>query len=92
MIAQEIRDTLIDNNIGYRSYLTIQSSTSDDIYYDINMPEDNVVYGLDYAKFTPVLWSGWQYHDEIINQLAAENEQLRQRIDKLEKLLLNVNL
>lgn len=75
-MAQNVRDVLIDNNIGYRPYLIIGKDN-----YDLKTPEENTVYGLDYSMFTPLLLSGWQYHEEQLHKLE-------ERISVLENTLM----
>lgn len=87
MIAQRIRDVLISNNIGYRSYLVIEDAETPETYHDLDISEDKVTYGLDYSKFTPVLWSGWQYHDKQIQELSAQISELKSDIKQLKKQL-----
>jgi hypothetical protein len=76
-IAQEVRDALIKNDMGCQSYMLIYDKDTQDSIYDLNTPEENVTYGLDYSKFVPVLWKGWQ----ILNKKI---ETLEQRIAQLE--------
>ena len=75
MIAQRIRDVLISNNIGYRSYLVIEDAETPETYHE------------DYSKFTPVLWSGWQYHDKQIQELSSQISELKSEIKQLKKQL-----
>ena len=83
MIAQQMRDVLTENGIGYRSYLNIISVKDDDFLYDVNTPESEVRYGIDYARLTPILWKGWQLHDDRITALEKENEALKAEIKAL---------
>ena len=81
--AQEIRDVLQNNNIGYRPYLVIEQKSEDGMIpiHDLNTPEtDEIIYSLDYSKFTPILWGGWQIHDKRIAKLEAEIERLKKMI------------
>lgn len=88
--AQDVLQVLKDYNIGYRSYLRISKQVTDsggekdeiDIF-DLNHNEDEVIYGLDYSKFVPVLWKGWQIHKSEIDVLKEQNEQLRVQIEDL---------
>lgn len=90
--AQDIRDTLINHDIGYRSYLLIHDNESEgEDIYDINADEESVTYGLDYSKLTPVLWKGWQIHqskldalEKRVETLEKENTELKQKIKTLE--------
>ena len=92
VVAQQIRDVLIANKIGYRSYLSIHDLSGDEMYYDLTVPEDKVSYAIDYSKFTPILWKGWQLHDEDITTLKEENEELKKRIMKLETTLSKISV
>ena len=83
MIAQQMRDVLTENGIGYRSYLNIISVKDDDFRYDLNASESEVRYGIDYARLTPILWKGWQLHDDRITALEKENEALKAEIKAL---------
>lgn len=83
VVAQQIRDVLIANKIGYRPYLSIHDLNGDEMYYDLTTPEDKVSYAIDYSKFTPILWKGWQLHDERITALEKENEALKAEIKAL---------
>lgn len=85
MMAQDIRDLLIENNYGYRPYLVIEKTSDGEggISYDLNEPEEDVTYGLDYSKFTPLLWRGWQYHDEELEKLKATINELQNKINEL---------
>jgi hypothetical protein len=44
--------------------------------YDLSAPESDVKYGLDYAKFVPILWKGWQILNDKCNQLEQRIAQL----------------
>lgn len=88
--AQEIRDVLVKHDIGYRSYLLIHDNNSDEDIYDLKTDEESVTYGLDYSKLTPVLWKGWQMHQERlevlekrVKSLETENVELKQKIETL---------
>lgn len=87
-IAQEVRDLLKDNDIGYRSYLNINEGRINpteeekemvfsDTFYDLDHNEDDVVYSLDYSKFVPLLLKGWQMQQKQIDELKAEIEILK---------------
>lgn len=73
--AQDIRDCLLENDIGYRSYLLIYKD-NDEQSFDLNIPEKDVTYGLDYSKLVPILWKGWQVHEEKIKLLENKIEEL----------------
>ena len=69
IIAQDLRDVLITNKIGFRPYLAIEDLENHNFHNDLNLPEDKVRYSIDYSKFTPILWKGWQIHDNKIKKL-----------------------
>nr|DAO53480.1 MAG TPA: hypothetical protein [Caudoviricetes sp.] len=80
-IAQNVRDVLIDNDIGYRSYLLIEDADGGDgEIHNLNASEDDVKYSLDYSKFTPILVAGWQYHEKKIKDLEARIEELEKKL------------
>lgn len=80
--AQQIRDVLQEHGIGLRPYLVIENNQDNhNPIYDLSTPEtDGITYGVDYSRFTPILWRGWQIHD-------AEIEELKDRITQLEARL-----
>jgi len=79
--AQDLRDTLRENGIGYRGYLLIMDNSEEGgNYYDLDHDEDYVTYGIDYSKLVSVLIKGWQMHEKKIASLE-------ERISKLEQLL-----
>lgn len=82
-IAQNVRDILINNNIGYRPFLIIKDNTENDNkedIYDLNANEEDVLYGIDYSKFTPLLVKGWQYHEQKIKELEDRVKELEERL------------
>lgn len=81
--AQDIRDMLINNNIGYRTLINISKNDDSEILVDLESPEDEVIYGVDYEQLIIPLVQGWQYQESLIKKL--EN-----RISELEKLFSNV--
>ena len=83
VVAQQVRDVLISNGIGYRSYMCIESVNDDSIFYDLTIPEDKVRYSIDYSKFTPILWKGWQIHDNEITALKHQINELKAEIKAL---------
>ena len=83
VVAQQVRDVLIANGISYRPYLSIESIEDDTIYYDLTTPEEKVHYSIDYSKFTPLLWKGWQIHDNEIETLKQQIKELKAEISAL---------
>lgn len=83
VVAQQIRDVLIANDVGYRSYMCIESTDDGSIYYDLTTPEEKVHYSIDYSKFTPLLWKGWQIHDNEIETLKQQINELKAEISAL---------
>lgn len=83
VVAQQVRDVLIANDVGYRSYMCIESTDDGSIYYDLTTPEEKVHYSIDYSKFTPLLWKGWQIHDNEIETLKQQINELKAEISAL---------
>jgi hypothetical protein len=81
--AQDVRDVLINHNIGYRTYLLIHKNDSDEDTYDLTTDENTVNYGLDYSKFVPTLWKGWQIHQKEIESLKSEISELKDLVNEL---------
>lgn len=80
-LAQDFVEVLKENDIGYRPFLQIQDKKQGDIMYtDLEHDDEDVIYGIDYAMLTPILWKGYQMQQEKIDNLE-------ERIAKLEKLL-----
>ena len=90
-IAQQLRDVMLKHGIGYRPYFIINKNedVKEDIdCHDLNAPEDKVTYSIGYSNFIPIIWKGWQIHDNdlqtIKNQileLKSENERLKMQIN-----------
>lgn len=84
--AQDVRDALKKYDIGMRPYLIIESTNDEDasFIYDINTEEtDDIMYGLDYSKFVPILWKGWQYHNDNIKSLENTIQKQQDTITSL---------
>lgn len=75
-MAQNVRDVLKENDIGYRPYLLI-----DEDNYDLYTPEEEVTYGLDYSKFVPLLLKGWQMHERQISDLKVQIAELKKGLE-----------
>lgn len=78
--AQDFKNCLLNHEYGYRPYLIIEENATEDDSCDINLPEEDVTYGLDYAKLTPILWAGWQMHEEKIKQLEQKIIELESKL------------
>lgn len=78
--AQDFKNCLLNHEYGYRPYLIIEENATEDDSCDINLPEEDVTYGLDYAKLTPILWAGWQMHEERIKQLEQKIIELESKL------------
>lgn len=88
IIAQELRDILKTHGIGNRPYLMFEYNSADDmnIYHDINAPEtDDMSYSIDYSKFTPLLWKGWQLHEEKLEKALIKINQLEEELKALRR-------
>lgn len=83
--AQDLRDIL--KEFGYRTYLSIESTTDDetDFYFDLEHDESEVIYGIDYSKLVPVLIKGWQMHEQKISELESKIERLEAMVETLMK-------
>lgn len=80
VLAQDLRDTLKNNNLGYRSILRItDKETKLNDITDLNYPEEKVEYGVDYTQYIPILIKGWQMHEAKINQLEQRIKELENR-------------
>jgi hypothetical protein len=94
LYAQDILKYMVDNDLGYRPYLQIQNQNSLEdntslTTYDITVPEEDVMYSLDYKEFIPDLWNGWRYHDDVIQQQKEEIDSLKQEIKELKQQLVS---
>lgn len=72
--AQDLRDALIGAGIDFRNYLEIiDKEDPDTFYYDLETPEENVTYEIEYIRLVSVLIKGWQMHEARIRELEAMN-------------------
>ncbi len=83
VIAQDVRDLLINSDIGYNSLLSIVDKKTDKPVTDIYAPEDSVSYAIDYTQYAPILIKGWQNHETRIEALERENRMLREQLENL---------
>lgn len=86
VIAQQLRDVMLSHNIGYRPYFII--SKNDDVMedidcHDLNTPEEKVTYSVGYSNFIPILWKGWQIHDNYITALEQRIVALETELEEL---------
>lgn len=80
VLAQDLRDTLKNNNLGYRSILRItDKETKLNDITDLSYPEEKVEYGVDYTQYVPILIKGWQIHEAKINQLEQRIKELENK-------------
>ena len=87
LYAQDLRDLLKESGIGYYSALgiTIIDGIEDCISsYDLDTPEENVKYSINYTQFVSDLINGWKYHENEINNLKTKIEEQKQRVADLE--------
>lgn len=86
VIAQDLRDTLINNNLGYRTILRI-TDKKDKItnLTDLKTPEEKVEYGVDYVQYIPLLIKGWQDHEKEIISLKNEIQNLKNQLNSKDK-------
>jgi hypothetical protein len=74
-IAQEVEQAAQETNYNFSG---------------VHKPKnDNDLYGLTYAEFVVPLVKGMQEQQQQIETLKIENEKLKQRLEKLEKLMQN---
>lgn len=91
IFAQELRDVLIEHNLGMRPSLLIQKEGSQEIYYDLNTPEEDVIYSVAYDKFVPLLWRGWQMHETKLAKLSAHEQRILELENRVRELELQLN-
>lgn len=79
LMAQDLRDILKNDGIGYRAYLGQRvNGTNSTFSHDLNASEEDVMYSIEYSQLVPILWKGWQMHEKKIHELE-------ERIAKLER-------
>lgn len=90
IFAQDLRDVLKAYGYKNRGYLLLSNlinKNDDKVYYDINLPENNYIYSINYSSFIPLLWKGWQMNDARIKKLnkclEEENAKLKFEIEIL---------
>ena len=85
VFAQDVRDMLIVNNIGYRTMLNIsRMDGSEQITTNLYESEDDVTYGIDYLQFIAPLIKGWQYHNDELSTLKIEYQSLQGQYQSLQ--------
>ena len=82
VFAQDIRDMLRDSNLGYRTVLNIGlMDGSEETTTNLYESEERVSYSIDYTQFIAPLIKGWQYHEQLIDDLREEIKQLKQQLN-----------
>ena len=85
VFAQDIRDMLRINNLGYRSMLNISlTDGSEQMTTNLYASEDSVTYGVDYIQFIAPLIKGWQYHESELEELQRTHQELQGKYNSLE--------
>lgn len=85
VFAQDIRDMLCINNLGYRSMLNISFiDGSEQMTTNLYASEDSVTYGVDYIQFIAPLIKGWQYHNGELSTLKREYQSLQGQYQSLQ--------
>lgn len=85
VFAQDIRDMLRINNLGYRSMLNISFiDGSEQMTTNLYASEDSVTYGVDYIQFIAPLIKGWQYHNDELSTLKREYQSLQGQYQSLQ--------
>ncbi len=85
LVAQEVRDTLIHTGLGYRTMLRIDyEEPNGGQSTDLNTPESQVLYSIDYTQYIAPLISGWQYHEKRIMELRNTVNELSARLESAE--------
>lgn len=81
--AQDVRDTLIETGIGYRSIIDISVKATEEATQELQYPENLVTYGLDYTQFVAPLIVGWQLHDTTLETLGRRAIELQEEINRV---------
>lgn len=85
VFAQDVRDMLIVNNMGYRTMLNIsRMDGSEQITTNLYESEDDVTYSVDYLQFIAPLIKGWQYHNDELSTLKKEYQSLQGQYQSLQ--------
>lgn len=85
VFAQDVRDMLIVNNMGYRTMLNIsRMDGSEQITTNLYESEDDVTYSVDYLQFIAPLIKGWQYHNDELSTLKREYQSLQGQYQSLQ--------
>ena len=74
IFAQDLRDILMEYDIGYISALSIYDKSANKYITDLNHLEDDVVYGVDYTQFIPLLIKAYQSLMYKVEQLEGKIE------------------
>ena len=84
VFAQDIRDMLQKNHLGYRSMLSVSYIGSEKDTTNLYESEDNVTYSVDYLQFIAPLIKGWQYHESELEELKRAHQELQGKYNSLE--------
>lgn len=104
-LAEEFRRVNIDQNLNldenseeykekeeiyFKDHL-VECEKDGRIEYDLELPEEEYEYNINYAAMIPYLIKGWQIQQEQITQQQETIESLESRIAQLEQIILNQN-
>lgn len=104
-LAEEFRRINIDQNLNldenseeykekeeiyFRDHL-IECEKDGRIEYDLELPEEEYEYNINYTAMIPYLIKGWQIQQEQITQQQTTIQSLESRIAQLEQIILNQN-
>lgn len=85
VFAQDVRDMLIENNIGYRTMLNIGlTDGSEQLSTNLYESEANVSYSVDYLQFIAPLIKGWQYHNDELEETKQKYQALQGQYQSLQ--------